>query len=92
MLPENFLEQGTLYVIDLTVNIDGRVQGLSALAFYANRPPYHGSCNVKPDVGKNSYTSNIVVTCTYIHIHVYIPSIVIVLSAISYVNQACFQC
>ncbi|KAL5018309.1 hypothetical protein ScPMuIL_004031 [Solemya velum] len=57
VLPENFLEPGTLYVIDLTVNIDGRVQGLSALAFYANRPPYHGSCNVKPDVGNASDTS-----------------------------------
>ncbi|KAL5018449.1 hypothetical protein ScPMuIL_004171 [Solemya velum] len=57
VLPENFLEPGTLYVLDVTVDIDGRSRGLSALSFYANRPPYHGSCDVKPDVGNASDTS-----------------------------------
>ncbi|KAL5019308.1 hypothetical protein ScPMuIL_005030 [Solemya velum] len=57
VLPENFLGPGTLYVIELTVDIDGRGRGLSALSFYANRPPYHGRCDVKPDVGNASDTS-----------------------------------
>ncbi|KAL5018661.1 hypothetical protein ScPMuIL_004383 [Solemya velum] len=50
-LPEYFLEEGTYYVVEVTVEIPGRTLGLSAHSFYTNIRPYNGSCDVNPLIG-----------------------------------------